>query len=75
MQIWFAPGRIYQDTRGIEFAGTILMQVQPDQVSLDTLQQQLNAVLPDENSSLGIPPECYADAGLLALEQRAVFLY
>jgi phenylpropionate dioxygenase-like ring-hydroxylating dioxygenase large terminal subunit len=49
------------------------MQIQPDQVSLDTLQQQLNAVLPDENRSLGIPPACYADAGLLALEQRAVF--
>jgi len=49
------------------------MQVQPDLVSLDTLQQQLNAVLPDENRSLGIPPACYADAGLLALEQRAVF--
>jgi len=49
------------------------MQVQPDLVSLDTLQQQLSAVLPDENRSLGIPPACYADAGLLALEQRAVF--
>ena len=49
------------------------MQVQPDLVSLDTLRQQLAAVLPDENLSLGIPPACYADAGLLALEQRAVF--
>jgi phenylpropionate dioxygenase-like ring-hydroxylating dioxygenase large terminal subunit len=49
------------------------MLVRPDLVSLDSLQQQLSAVLPDENRSLGIPPACYADAGLLPLEQRAVF--
>ena len=49
------------------------MQVRPDLVSLDSLQQQLAAVLPDENRSVGIPPACYADAGLLVLEQRAVF--
>jgi phenylpropionate dioxygenase-like ring-hydroxylating dioxygenase large terminal subunit len=49
------------------------VQVQPDLISRDALRQQLAAVLPDENRSLGIPPACYADAGLLALEQRAVF--
>jgi len=38
------------------------------------LQHQLKAVVPDAECSLGIPPACYADAGLLALEQRAVFL-
>ncbi len=38
------------------------------------LQQQLQAVLPDAERSLGIPPVCYADDALLTLEQRAVFL-
>jgi phenylpropionate dioxygenase-like ring-hydroxylating dioxygenase large terminal subunit len=49
------------------------VQVQPDLISLDALRQQLAAVLPDENRSLGIPPACYADDGLLPLERRAVF--
>ncbi len=49
------------------------MQIQPDLISQDALRQQLAAVLPDENHSLGIPPACYADTGLLTLEQRAVF--
>ena len=49
------------------------MQVQPELISLDALRQQLAAVLPDENRSLGIPPACYADDGLQPLEQRAVF--
>jgi phenylpropionate dioxygenase-like ring-hydroxylating dioxygenase large terminal subunit len=49
------------------------VQVQPELISLDALRQQLEAVLPDENRSLGIPPACYADDGLRALEQRAVF--
>jgi len=49
------------------------VQVQPDLISRDALHQQLSAVQPDENSSLGIPPACYADDGLLVLEQRAVF--
>jgi phenylpropionate dioxygenase-like ring-hydroxylating dioxygenase large terminal subunit len=49
------------------------VQVQPELISLDALRQQLEAVLPDENRSLGIPPACYADDGLRAMEQRAVF--
>jgi phenylpropionate dioxygenase-like ring-hydroxylating dioxygenase large terminal subunit len=42
-------------------------------VSWNELRHQLSAVLPDENYSLGIPPACYADDELLALEQNAVF--
>ena len=49
------------------------MQVHSELISSDALLQQLSAVLPDENRSLGIPPPCYADDDLLALEQRAVF--
>ena len=49
------------------------MQIQPELVSRDALQQQLSGVLPDAGRSLGIPPACYADDALLALEQRAVF--
>ncbi len=49
------------------------MQEQPDLISREALLQQLAAVLPDENRSFGIPPACYADDGLLPLEQRAVF--
>ena len=49
------------------------MQVQPELVSRDVLQQQLGKVLPDANRSFGIPPACYADDGLLRLEQGAVF--
>lgn len=49
------------------------MTVEPGLVSPEALKKQLSAVLPDENRSLGIPPACYADAGLLALEQQAVF--
>ncbi|MDH3634155.1 MAG: aromatic ring-hydroxylating dioxygenase subunit alpha [Gammaproteobacteria bacterium] len=49
------------------------MTVEPNLVSREALLKQLSAVLPDENHSLGIPPACYADAGLLALEQDAVF--
>jgi len=49
------------------------VQIRPELISWDALRQQLLAVLPDENRSLGIPPACYADDGLLALEQRAVF--
>jgi len=49
------------------------VQVQPELISRDALQQQLAAVLPDEHLSLGIPPACYADEGLLSLEKHAVF--
>ena len=49
------------------------MRIQPDLVSSEGLQQQLSRVLPDANRSLGIPPACYADKGLLGLEQDAVF--
>jgi phenylpropionate dioxygenase-like ring-hydroxylating dioxygenase large terminal subunit len=50
------------------------MQAEPELIRWDTLERQLGEVLPDVNLSPGIPPACYADAGLLALEQRAVFL-
>ena len=49
------------------------MQVFPGLVSPESLRQQLADVLPDFNRSAGIPPACYADAGLLALERRALF--
>ncbi|MCP4981872.1 MAG: aromatic ring-hydroxylating dioxygenase subunit alpha [Gammaproteobacteria bacterium] len=49
------------------------MPVQPELISRHDLQQQLGEVLPDINHSPGIPPACYADPGLLALERRAVF--
>ena len=50
------------------------MTPEPNLVSREALLKQLSAVLPDENRSPGIPPACYADAGLLALENAAVFL-
>ena len=50
------------------------MQDYAERASRDNLQQQLRRVLADGNRSLGIPPSCYADDGLLALEQSAVFL-
>ena len=43
-------------------------------VGEQALQQQLRAVEADFDRSPGIPPRCYADDGLLALERRAVFL-
>ncbi|MDH3220628.1 MAG: aromatic ring-hydroxylating dioxygenase subunit alpha [Gammaproteobacteria bacterium] len=49
------------------------MQVEPDLISRESLQLQLEQVESDFNRSAGIPPACYADAGLLALERRAVF--
>jgi len=49
------------------------MKIETELTTLDALRRQLSAVLPDENRSAGIPPACYADAGLLALERRAVF--
>lgn len=49
------------------------MKIDPDLTTLETLLQQLGAVSADENRSTGIPPACYADTGLLALERRAVF--
>jgi len=45
----------------------------PGLVTWHELRRQLSAVLPDENCSLGIPPACYADDELLALERNAVF--
>ena len=50
------------------------MSVKAESVSLGDLRRQLSEVTPDVNSSLGIPPSCYADDSLLSLEQRAVFL-
>jgi phenylpropionate dioxygenase-like ring-hydroxylating dioxygenase large terminal subunit len=38
------------------------------------LRQELSAVTSDVELTLGIPPRCYADAALLALERRALFL-
>jgi phenylpropionate dioxygenase-like ring-hydroxylating dioxygenase large terminal subunit len=49
------------------------MPAQPELTSWETLARQLGEVLPDFNRSPGIPPACYADNGLLALERRAVF--
>jgi phenylpropionate dioxygenase-like ring-hydroxylating dioxygenase large terminal subunit len=49
------------------------MPAQPELTSWETLARQLGEVLPDFNRSAGIPPACYADNGLLALERRAVF--
>jgi len=49
------------------------MTAGPNLVSREALLQQLSAVLPDENLSFGIPPACYTNAELLALEQDAVF--
>jgi len=50
------------------------VSVQAELITLDNLHRQLSEVSSDGNSSLGIPPACYADEALLALEQRAVFL-
>jgi choline monooxygenase len=50
------------------------VQEHAERLSRDDLQQQLQAVLADGDRSPGIPPACYADDGLLALEQSAVFL-
>jgi phenylpropionate dioxygenase-like ring-hydroxylating dioxygenase large terminal subunit len=49
------------------------MSLQPQLLSREVLQQQLAAVIPDQNRSFGIPPACYADPGLLSLERQAVF--
>jgi phenylpropionate dioxygenase-like ring-hydroxylating dioxygenase large terminal subunit len=54
--------------------GALEVPTEPELKTRDTLGQQLAEVLPDFNRSPGIPPACYADAGLLALERRAVFL-
>jgi len=50
------------------------MQVQTELTSRHELLRQLSDVLPDADKSLGIPPACYADDDLLALERHAVFL-
>ena len=50
------------------------MQLQTQLASRHELQRQLGDVLPDADRSLGIPPACYADDGLLALERHAIFL-
>lgn len=42
--------------------------------SLERLQRQLQAVLPDADRTPGIPPACYSDDALLTLERQAVFL-
>ena len=49
------------------------MQDQAEALAVGTLERQLSAVLPDANCSLGIPPACYADDGLLALERLPFF--
>ncbi len=54
--------------------GALEVPTEPELKTRDTLGQQLAEVLPDFNRSPGIPPACYADAGLLSLERRAVFL-
>jgi len=49
------------------------MRLQPELISPESLRQQLRELRPDFNLSPGIPPACYADPGLLGLEQRALF--
>ena len=49
------------------------MAIEPELISLDALESQLRAVLPEEDRSPGIPPACYADDALLALERKAIF--
>ena len=49
------------------------MAADPDLISIDELRRQLHAVAPDVDVSGGIPPACYADNGLLALERKTVF--
>jgi len=50
------------------------LQDQTQALVLGTLKQQLSTVLADADRSPGIPPACYVDDGLLALERSAVFL-
>jgi phenylpropionate dioxygenase-like ring-hydroxylating dioxygenase large terminal subunit len=66
------PGfiRILAQSNGL---GAVEVQAEPELTSWDELGQQLGDVQPDFNRSPGIPPACYADPGLLALERRAVF--
>ncbi len=49
------------------------MLVQPELIQWDELKEQLGAILPDPDRSLGIPPACYADEEVLKQERRAVF--
>jgi phenylpropionate dioxygenase-like ring-hydroxylating dioxygenase large terminal subunit len=72
--ISFAPVRFYRDTRPINRLEDTSLLGALERISRKDLEQQLRDVLPDADRSLGIPPACYADDDLLALEQRAVFL-
>jgi phenylpropionate dioxygenase-like ring-hydroxylating dioxygenase large terminal subunit len=49
------------------------VRIDPELTTAASLRAQLEAVTPDADSSPGIPPACYADAGLLPLERRALF--
>jgi len=49
------------------------MQVSPGPVFTEQLRQQLGAVSPEIDRAYGIPPACYADNDLLALERGAIF--
>ena len=53
--------------------GEQTLRVSTDLVSGHDLRQQLRAVLADGDRSPGIPPACYADDRLLALERSAIF--
>jgi len=67
---WFFSGILAQ----INLLEETTVQDQAEALAVGTLERQLSAVLPDANCSLGIPPACYADDGLLSLERSAVFL-
>jgi len=49
------------------------VRLEPESSSRDTLLRQLRAVGADVDRSSGIPPACYADDALVALERRALF--
>ena len=49
------------------------MQSQPELIRWSELTEQLAKVLPDPNSSPGIPPACYADTEILKQEINAIF--
>ncbi|MEM7562604.1 MAG: aromatic ring-hydroxylating dioxygenase subunit alpha [Pseudomonadota bacterium] len=49
------------------------MVQQPELINWHDLKIQLEKVIPETDRSLGIPPACYADEGLLRQEREAVF--
>ena len=47
--------------------------LQPELISGPDLARQLGEVSADRDRSPGLPPACYADDSLVALERRAIF--